>query len=236
MSRVDVLKYSRTPGVFWQMTMHWPDQMKLAALYASTCPHRTLEGIYVLPLPYISADLRWTTTKVSKAITFLTDALFLRFDSATSVLLLTDALKVQAPENENQAKSCLRRIANLPTTELLSAFLLLAKQHCYRKGASAYGQTFYQLLEQQLMQQLPQPLSPLNLKPLPIPKTLNLESRLDGDRTPECLLSQVEPDEERKEAETRKRFPHLAQTAEFEPLGQILRKSKSKSLVDLLPS
>lgn len=238
MSRADVPKYSRVPGIFWPTTVSWPDEMKLASLYFSTCSHRTLEGIYALPAPYIAADLRWTAKKVDKAIVFLTQVEFLHFDSTTDTVLIRDALKVQAPENENQAKSCLRRIANLPNTELLSEFLVLAKQHCYRKGSSPYAQTFYQLLEQQLTQPLAQPLRTLNLKSSyldlkPLPTTSNLQPRLNGDGDSECLSLQVES-EDRKEAETRTKFPHLAQTAGFESVGQIRRTSKQKSMVDLL--
>lgn len=217
MNRADIPRYSRVPERFWPSTLSWPDEMRLFSLYSMTSAHRTLEGIFLLPIPYASADLRWNEKKVCKAIAFLTDAMFLRFDSTTNMMLIVDALKVQAPENENQAKSCLRRIANLPNTELLSAFLLLAKQHCYRKGASVYAQTFYQLLEQQLTQQLAQPLRPLNLQssslPQPLPNTSHLQPpRLNGEGAGQDLyLPQGDGKEERKEIELRKRQPHLAQ-------------------------
>jgi hypothetical protein len=157
MSRPDVPRYSRVPEAFWMWSVSWPDEMKIAALYFMTSPHRTMEGIFLLPVGYATADLQWTPKKVSKAITFLTEQDFLRFDPTTSTLLLKDALKWQAPENENQAKSCLRRIANLPNTALLGEFLLLAKQHCCQKGSSLYAQTFYEMLEQQ-EKRTPQPL------------------------------------------------------------------------------
>ena len=174
-----------------------------------------MEGVYLLPMPYMAADLQWTAKKVSRAIAFLTEEAFLRFDSKTNTILIINALKIQAPENENQAKSCLRRIANLPKTDLLAEFLLLAKQHCYRKGASAYAQTFYQLLEQQLTQQLGELLHPLNLlsssvpQPLTKPNTSNLQPRLNGDGAGEdfCL---PQSEVERKEREIIRRYPHLA--------------------------
>jgi hypothetical protein len=137
-----------------------------------------LEGIFLLPLPYVSADLRWTLKKVNKAIAFLTAEGFLRFDAQTNTLLLRNALRYQTPENSNQATSCIRRVAALPNSELLFEFLDLAKKNCLRAGASDYARTFYRMLVQQLpqipqqlqhslVQQLPQQLDEQSVQPLP---------------------------------------------------------------------
>lgn len=220
MSRPDVPRYSRISTRFWidERSACWSDNIKLSSLYFMTCAHRTLEGIFLLPLPYASADLRWTPKKVSKAIAFLTEESFLRFDSKTNTMLIRNALRYQAPENENQAKSCLRRIANLPKTDLLLEFLLLAKQHCYRKGASPYAQTFYQLLEQQLTQQLGELLRSLNLQSSPLPQPLtkpntsHLQPRLNGvEGAGEDFCLSQHSEEERKETEIRKKWPNLAE-------------------------
>lgn len=212
MSRPDVPIYSRVPGMYWPRTASWSDEVKLGGLFVLTCPHRTMEGIYRLPISYMAADLRWTVKKVSRVIASLTEEGFLRFDSKTNVMLIVDALKIQAPENENQAKSCLRRIANLPKTDLFAEFLLLAKQHCFRKGASAYSQAFYSLLEQQLTKQLGEQLHPLNLlsssPTQPKAEISNLQSRLNGDgEEGDFCLSLDDAEVKRKEAEIRKRFP-----------------------------
>ena len=163
MSRPIIDRYSRVPETFWLHAVSWRDDMKLAALYFVTCRHKTVEGIFILPVEYVSADLKWTAKKVRKAIAFLVDAEFLCFDPMTNIMLIRNALKYQAPENDNQAKSCLRRIVSLPNTELVAQFLLLAKQHCYRTGASPFAQSFYQQLEQQLGKQFTEPFPPLNL-------------------------------------------------------------------------
>jgi hypothetical protein len=92
MSRPDVPKYSRVPGIFWPVTVSWPDEMKLAALYFMTSAHRTLERIFLLPIGYATEDLRWTPKKVSKAIAFLTAEAFLRFDPKTNTMLIVDAV------------------------------------------------------------------------------------------------------------------------------------------------
>ena len=204
MTRPDVPRYSRISTRFWldERSAHWTDEIKLAALYFMTCAHRTLEGIFLLPLPYAAADLRWTVKKVRRAIEVLTAESFLRFDPTTSTLLIRNALKYQAPENENQAKSCLRRIAAMPKSALLTEFLTLAQHHCSRKGASPYAHVFYQLLYQQLTQPLSEPLVPLNLN-LNLnlqPKTniLNLQPqpRLTGDGDSDVFLPEGDSESE----------------------------------------
>lgn len=37
--------------------LRWSDDAKLLALYLMTCPHRNMVGYFVLPKPYICADL-----------------------------------------------------------------------------------------------------------------------------------------------------------------------------------
>jgi hypothetical protein len=235
MSRADVSRYSRVSTRFWtdEKSCEWGDRVKLAALYVMTCSHRSLEGIFKLPPQYACADLHWTLKTWKRVCTVLQESGFLKWDSRTNVLLIVNALRYQAPENPNQASAALRRINDLPETPLLQEFCALALDHCYRKGATPAAQGFAQLLQQQLHERLGQPLSPLNLKPLtqpqPITQSLTRSPRLNGEGNPDCFLQKVETDEDRKEAETMKRFPHLAQTAEFESVGQIRRKSKPRT-------
>lgn len=160
------------------MTALWSDEERVAAGYFMTSSHRTMEGIFLHPVGYASEDLRWPEKKVRKAIAFLTEKEFLRFDSTTNTMLIMDALKFQTAENENQAKACLRRIADLPKTELLLNFHSLAKQHCNRKGSSSFAKIFYQLLSEQLGQQLGQQLPEELTEPLfPLNLNLNLKTK-----------------------------------------------------------
>jgi hypothetical protein len=242
MSRADVSRYSRVSTRFWtdEKSSEWNDRVKLAALYVMTCSHRSLEGIFKLPPQYACADLHWTLKTWKSACTVLQESGFLKWDSRTNVILIVNALRYQAPENPNQTSAALRRINDLPDTQLLQVFCALAMDHCYRKGATPAAQAFAQQLQQQLHERLGQPLSPLNLKPLtqpqpqPITQPLTQPPRLNGEGESDCLLPQGESDQERKESETRKRFPHLAQTAGFEPFGEIHRKRQPRTMVNRL--
>ncbi len=242
MSRPDVSRYSRVSTRFWtdEKSSEWNDRVKLAALYVMTCPHRSLEGIFKLPPQYACADLHWNLKTWKSACSILQESGFLKWDSRTNVILIINALRYQAPENPNQAAAALRRIKDLPDTLLLKEFCALALDHCYRKGTGPAAQAFAQQLQEQLGERLVQWLPPLNLQsqsePQPQPKTQpqSESPRLNGEGHSECVSPQVETDEERKEYETRKKNPHLAQTAGFETVGSIARKTKARSLVDLL--
>ncbi len=149
MARPDVPRYYRVSTRFWtdERSSKWPRDVQYLALFLLTCRHRELEGIFVLPLHHITADLHLTVKKVKKCIGVLTENGFLRYDPATKVMLIRNALKYQCPESENVIKGAIRRIVDLPQSPLLIEFLGLAKLHCNREGASDFAKDFYVRLE-----------------------------------------------------------------------------------------
>lgn len=136
MGRLDVPKYFRVSGRFWfdERAAKWPDDLKLFALYLLTNQHRTMEGIFVLPVPYMAADLRWSPKKIDQMMTALRDEEFISYDLDTNTILIRNALKYQSPENPNQSEACLRRIKELPKSSIVREFQVVARKHCYRKG------------------------------------------------------------------------------------------------------
>ncbi|MEQ1847107.1 MAG: hypothetical protein ABL983_16180 [Nitrospira sp.] len=166
MSRADVPRYSRISNRFWtdEKSSTWNDRVKLAALYVMTCSHRHLEGIFKLPPQYACADLNWTMKSWKSALVFLQESHFLKWDSRTSIVLIINALRYQAPENENQRTAAIRRIKDLPITPLLQDFCSLALDHCYRNGATGQAKVFAQQLNELLHERLGQPFNPLNLQ------------------------------------------------------------------------
>ena len=159
MSRPDVPRYYRISTRFWddEKSRVWPRDVKLLALYLLTCRHRTLEGIFFLPLSYVREDLAWNSKKLSKMMAVLTANQFLRYDPETRVMLIRNALRYQAPESQNVVTGAIRRIRDLPKSPLLEEFLGLAKLHCSRQGASEYACKFYDELERALGRSLEQP-------------------------------------------------------------------------------
>lgn len=127
-------KYHRVSSRFWadEKTMRWDDDTRLLALYLLTCPHRTTEGLFRLPKPYIAADLGWSMERLEKPFAKLLADGFIQYDETVSVMLLPNALKYNPPENTNQAIRAARAVAELPETPLLREFQRLAEQYSER--------------------------------------------------------------------------------------------------------
>jgi hypothetical protein len=134
------------------------------ALYLLTCPHRTTEGLFRLPLGYIVEDLGWRIQRIRKTLTTLMSKAFVEYDESASVVLIVNALRDQPPENPNQTKGAISRLENLPETPLLGRLHELARE--YRPLlAESLSEAFAKRLET-----LSNPLTPspsLSLPPTP---------------------------------------------------------------------
>jgi hypothetical protein len=121
-------RYSPVCHTFWSDVRGWGDDATLMALYLLTCPHRTTEGLFRLPLGYVVEDLGWRIPRVKKALTALLDKGFVESDESVSVILIVNALRDQPPENPNQMKGAISRLEELPETPLLGRLYQLARE------------------------------------------------------------------------------------------------------------
>lgn len=194
MSKPFIPRYSRVPSSFWTDKIYskWNDEVKLAALYVTTCSHRHLEGIYTLPPEYACADLRWSSNNWKRSLTVLQISNFVKWDPLTNIILIVDALRFQAPENDNQTDGAIRRILDLPESPLIQEFCAIALDHSNKKSASRAFKVFVDklfkqtgtmlpeqtptLLSQQGPTQLGEQGRSLNLKPLTLTKPLTISS------------------------------------------------------------
>jgi len=140
--------------------------MRQLGLYLLTCPHRTTEGIYRLPLGYMATDLGWPTVslgarvdatlsarvdaRLDAALSHLTAKDFVAYDAKSGVVFLPKALKYQRPDNENQIAPAVRRVMELPETPLIAGLLLAADKY-----AKAFAQALRKALPQALQQGYP---------------------------------------------------------------------------------
>jgi len=226
MGRLDVPKYFRVSGRFWfdERAVKWPDDLKLFALYILTNQHRTMEGIFVLPVPYMAADLRWPTKKIDHMMMALTGEEFISYDLETSTILIRNALKYQSPENPNQSEACLRRIKELPKSPILREFQMVARKHCYRKGASASAQAFAQLLDKLLLEHFHEQLYPAG-------STLNLESSSSPEpRTTSLSSPPMSSGVSQRDMREERLAPHLRATETVSSVRQLSEEYFRKSL------
>lgn len=128
------VKYHPIATKFWtdEKVERWDDDTRLLALYLLTTPHRSAEGLFRLPKPYIASDLKWSVERLAKPFSQLLADGFLNYDEAVSVMLLNHALKYQAPANPNQETAAIRYLDELPETPLLQEFYLLAQRYAER--------------------------------------------------------------------------------------------------------
>lgn len=127
--------YWRVSPKFWSdpKVLAWDDDTRLLALYILTCPHRTTEGLFRLPPPYVLADLGWPAERLAEPFARLLSDGFIEHDPTTHVVLIVKALEYQAPENPNQVKAAVRLLADLPPAPALTChFRRLAERFCER--------------------------------------------------------------------------------------------------------
>lgn len=149
--------YFRVSPKIWNEP--WNDSTKLLAFYLLTCRHRTTEGLFRLPRPYVVVDLGWGKRKIETALRELAAVDFIR--THDDVVLIVKALKYQAPHNPNQMKAAISALYSVPPTPLDTDFASLVE---------AFAPTFRQPLAEAFPQRFAHTPSPaLALAPTPSP-------------------------------------------------------------------
>jgi len=172
--------YNRIDPKFWTDpdVAGWSDDAKLLALYLMTCPHRTTEGLFRLPKPYAQADLQWSAERLAEPFAeLLADRSgqpgFIAYDERAQVVLIRNAMKYQAPQNDNQVTAALRGLEALPPTFLTCEFRRLAERFCERLAKR---------LPEGFGQPIPDPPAPT---PAPTPEKLSVDGgAVDAEADP----------------------------------------------------
>jgi hypothetical protein len=115
-------------------------------LYLLTSPHSNALGLYVLPKPYIEADLGWDSKRLAKPFRELLDKGFIFYDDDTATVLIKNHLKHNPIENRNQAIACVSLLEKLPKTTLI---------HQLFEGLKPFAKPFMEPLIQRLAKPLP---------------------------------------------------------------------------------
>jgi hypothetical protein len=97
------------------------DDGRYLYLYLLTSRHQTSAGVYRLPDGYASTDLRWAQERYVKARELLVQADLIRFDSQTSVVMITRWFKHNPPMNVSHLKSIEGELERLPSLTIAEA-------------------------------------------------------------------------------------------------------------------
>lgn len=149
----------------------WSDDARTVALYLLTCRHRTIEGLYLLPIGYAAADLEWYPERLAEPFAQLSTAGFLSYDENARVVFIRKALKYQAPANPNMDKAAARRLALLPETALFVDLLEAARAYCPR-----LAEALPRLLPERYREPLPEPFGKQTRNSLALALALNSSS------------------------------------------------------------
>ena len=121
------------------------DAGKLLFSYLLTSPHSNTLGIYILPLPYIMADLNWTAKQLQEPFAELLREQLIEYDESVSIIGIVNHLRYNPIENENQSKAAMKILTELPPTRLFSMPMKHLQEH------------YHEQLREQLRELIPEP-------------------------------------------------------------------------------
>lgn len=109
--------YSKISPALWQSSRFNglpSDDGRYLYLYFLTCSHQNSAGCYRLPDGYACSDLRWQPDRYTSARDQLEAADLIRFDAATSVVMITRWFKHNPPMSESHLTGIERLLERLP--------------------------------------------------------------------------------------------------------------------------
>lgn len=121
--------YSRISARFWIDTKGWGERNQLVGLYLLTNVHRSMEGLYHLPVGYLCADLGLTPAQAKAALCELEQRELIAYDHDAEVVFIRKALKHSAPRTPNHITGAINRLRAVPSTWLWDGFLMACACH-----------------------------------------------------------------------------------------------------------
>lgn len=144
----------------------WTDDARVLGLYLLTCPHRTTEGLFRLPLAFAHYELGWTPERTATALQELQGSGFVEHDPAADLVWLVLALEWDGPVGANQIKGAVRALAEVGESPLRRRYLERAKVDCPELAEAIEADLEWQNDPE------PPPPDPLQTPPEPPPKGL----------------------------------------------------------------
>ncbi len=92
-------------------------------IYFLASPHSNILGCYVIPQAYISSDLQWKKTTVTKPLGELFRNGLIAYDEEVDLIVVVNHLKHNKLENPNQVKAAMKILDELPKSSIMTALL-----------------------------------------------------------------------------------------------------------------
>lgn len=117
--------YTKVEDLFWR-----DEKLKKCSIdaryifvYLLSNPHRNILGFYYMPKMYAMFDLGMVEERFDKGLGELLDNGFIKHDEASNVVFVKRFLKYNKLDNKNQVASAIKRIDELPNTDLFEDLL-----------------------------------------------------------------------------------------------------------------
>lgn len=132
------MRFHKVDSSFWidEETRMWDVKTKQLAIYILTNQHRNSEGLFRLPKYYIAGDLNFKIDEINEIIDTLIQSDFIEYDDQNSIILIKKALKYDPTKNKNHQKAAVKKLQELPKSDLFLDFLKLAEK--YNKSFAVY--------------------------------------------------------------------------------------------------
>lgn len=106
-------------------------EARLVRAYIATCPGKTTEGLFPLPLGYANADTGLSEEVIAGALLELQEAHIIEWDPNRGLVLDLEALEVanMRSESDNRVRGALVQLRGLGDTALKASLLRIADIH-----------------------------------------------------------------------------------------------------------
>jgi hypothetical protein len=125
-------RYNQTANTFWsdRKVHRWSPDARTLAIYLLTCPDRTGEGFYSLPLVLVLDHLTWDHERFDAAIDELDAAEFATYSYDAEAVLIVKAMKYTPAKGQPSIRGALSSLETVDgAPELFDRFLAAADKY-----------------------------------------------------------------------------------------------------------
>lgn len=117
--------YTKIEEQFWKdgKMIKLSFRARYLMMYLLTSPHRNILCFYFLPKPYACFDLGFSEEEYDESMNELVKSERLYYDEKSNVVFVKNYLKYNQLENQNQVKSAISKLSEIPENDLVKQFI-----------------------------------------------------------------------------------------------------------------